>query len=467
MPLPEPIGRQREVLYLPAVGHTVVLGTAGSGKTTLAILRSALLAKMDPGSRVLLVTFNKMLVTYLRSIAAPELANVEVRNYHHFARGYLDYRGKMGWNKIADGDARERLIGQALDEAVAEHGPLKVFDRPASAFAEEIAWIAKSGILNLSDYIEAERVGRSALRITRKDRPMVWELYERYQHIRRDAQYWYDWDDVAIAVHHEMQSDTSARYYKHVVIDEGQDFSPAMLRSLAAAIPDDGTLTFFGDVAQQIYGTRVSWRSAGLHPPKEWKFEENYRNTKQIAQLAVAIAGMPYYVGTPDLVVPNKPKADGPLPTIVTCATDSAETDFVISQAKSLCRTQSVAILLRRRDREDRFLNALARSGVPLQRLHRDANKWFSGPSISVGTFAAAKGLEFDTVLIPYCNDDMMPDPERLDVFDDPEDGLGEEGRLLYVAVTRARSGLIFVHSRELTQLLPDDPSLYTFHSEV
>lgn len=43
MPLPTPIGRQKEVLYLPAKGHVAVLGTAGSGKTTLAILRSAYL----------------------------------------------------------------------------------------------------------------------------------------------------------------------------------------------------------------------------------------------------------------------------------------------------------------------------------------------------------------------------------------------------------------------------------------
>lgn len=34
--LPPPIGRQREVLYLPAPGRTVVLGTAGSVKTVLA-----------------------------------------------------------------------------------------------------------------------------------------------------------------------------------------------------------------------------------------------------------------------------------------------------------------------------------------------------------------------------------------------------------------------------------------------
>jgi ABC-type taurine transport system ATPase subunit len=40
MSLPTPIGRQKDVLYLPTQGHFVVLGTAGSGKTTLAVLRA-------------------------------------------------------------------------------------------------------------------------------------------------------------------------------------------------------------------------------------------------------------------------------------------------------------------------------------------------------------------------------------------------------------------------------------------
>ena len=31
-----PDGKQKEVLALPATGHTVVLGTAGSGKTSTA-----------------------------------------------------------------------------------------------------------------------------------------------------------------------------------------------------------------------------------------------------------------------------------------------------------------------------------------------------------------------------------------------------------------------------------------------
>jgi hypothetical protein len=42
--LPEAKGKQREVLALPGLGHHVVLGTAGSGKTVMAIHRSARLS---------------------------------------------------------------------------------------------------------------------------------------------------------------------------------------------------------------------------------------------------------------------------------------------------------------------------------------------------------------------------------------------------------------------------------------
>lgn len=84
MPLPPPKGRQREVLYLPGSRNIVVLGTAGSGKTTMAILRAAYLANAltDPGRRGLLVTFNRTLVTYLWSLAPEKrrclLANLDL-----------------------------------------------------------------------------------------------------------------------------------------------------------------------------------------------------------------------------------------------------------------------------------------------------------------------------------------------------------------------------------------------------
>ena len=85
--LPIPVGRQREVLYLPHQGHVVVLGTAGSGKTTLAILRSLYLSAQSTGhgGRTLLVTFNRCLVTYMerlmshanhKSVDVPKLSSL-------------------------------------------------------------------------------------------------------------------------------------------------------------------------------------------------------------------------------------------------------------------------------------------------------------------------------------------------------------------------------------------------------
>jgi len=57
-----------------------------------------------------------------------------------------------------------------------------------------------------------------------------------------------------------------------------------MLQSLVAAVPEGGSITFFGDVAQQIYGGRISWRNAGLQVDNShiWRFDQNYRNSKEI-----------------------------------------------------------------------------------------------------------------------------------------------------------------------------------------
>ena len=65
MALPQPVGVQREVVALDPFGHYVVLGTAGSGKTTMAIHREDFLDNQIAAhaGTTLLVTFNRALVT--------------------------------------------------------------------------------------------------------------------------------------------------------------------------------------------------------------------------------------------------------------------------------------------------------------------------------------------------------------------------------------------------------------------
>ena len=146
--LPKPIKKQREVLYMPSVGHTAVLGTAGSGKTTLALYRAAYLSEpsMPHAGRTLLLTFNKTLVTYLKYLKPNELQNVQVETYHTFALGYLKTRGKMSTNCICDPDSRNVYISQAVEAVASGNEPLKFFKRPLEFFSDEIQWILSNGI---------------------------------------------------------------------------------------------------------------------------------------------------------------------------------------------------------------------------------------------------------------------------------------------------------------------------------
>ena len=276
--LPQLAGRQKEVLCLPPKGHIVVLGTAGSGKTTLAILRALYLAhpRTEHYGSTLLVTFNKCLVAYLSSLTDLTLHDIDVLNYHKFAWGYLKRRGKMRQNCICDSACLKSLCRRAVAEASAAGVRSRILLRPNELLAEEFRWLAQHGITTFADYVDAERVGRAGTRITKNDRPVVFDLYERYKQLREKGEMKYDWDDLSHSVLSEFDADDNPRFYRHVVIDEGQDFSPMMLKSLAAAVPTNGSLTFFGDMAQQVYGNRMSWRSAGL---RAFKVFGNLRTT--------------------------------------------------------------------------------------------------------------------------------------------------------------------------------------------
>jgi superfamily I DNA/RNA helicase len=465
MTLPYPIGRQKEVVYLPASGNSVVLGTAGSGKTSMAIIRAAYLSKLNTDKRILLVTFNNTLVAYLKTLGEADLAGVDIRTYHHFAQGYLKSRDKMRDHAIIDEKQRLSLIELALKEVRRiQESENKILERSPESFLEELHWIAKSGISSVEDYISIKRIGREDSRVTRKERPLVWQIFDQYRCFRSQAGYDYDWDDISQAVYEEFTKDETPRMYHHVVIDEGQDFSPVMLRSIALAIPVDGGITFFGDMAQQIYGSRISWRSAGLNSPNIWYFKENYRNSKQIAQLGLAISKTAFFQGVSDLVEPHTPKADGPLPTLVKCKNIEEETSLIIKNAIEMGRTQTVAILTRNRHMDDTFIQLLKNAqkfGISVKKLNKRINVGEFGTGIFVGTYYSAKSLEFEAVLLPYCSAASLPDQSRIDALGSKDEAMSEEARLLYVAVTRAKSRLIITYSEKITELLPKDPFLY------
>ena len=468
-------GQQREVLYLPNRRHDVVLGTAGSGKSTLAIYRAVYLSGAHiPQSdragfqgRTLLITYNKCLVRYLENFLSgvpseQRLNTLEVQNYHRFARGYLNSRGRMSRNCVASDNTVQVLTRKAIDSAEISTGTnTRILGRSLEFFIEEFRWLARHGIRNVEDYIGADRLGRSSTRVPRNreiwQRTALFAVYERYKALRGERGLDFDWHDLAHAVIEELGKDTGERRYRHVVIDEGQDLSPTELKSLSALIPEDGTITFLGDIAQQIYGYRMSWRDAGFADPTIWRLQQNFRNTREIARLALAISSMPSFPDDPDLVEPAQPTAGGPLPALISFREQVSEDSFVVKRSKGLAKNGSVAVLFRDGEQVDRF-KASVNTQVTV--LRGDLTRWPEGPGLFTGTYHAAKGLEFDAVVLPHVASEHLPHPKSSEAVGHDR-ALERDLQLLYVAVTRAKSELILTYTGNRTSLLPDRPELF------
>ncbi|WP_202869024.1 3'-5' exonuclease [Kribbella antibiotica] len=445
------------MIYLPARGHQVVLGTAGTGKTVMAIFRAAHLSNpATPGfGRTLLATYNRTLVTYLNYLSPAQQANLTIETFGRFGRGYLHSRSKMRQRGIADAFQRRALIQQALTEVASGYKPHTFFDRDIGWFEDELAWIDGSGILTKTDYRAVKRRGRQTA-LHDSLREVVWKVREQYRHARTDKGLEYDWHDLASTVLTELRSDSSERRYRHVVIDEGQDLSPQELRSLAAAADPDGSVTFFGDYAQQIYGQDMSWRSCGLTVRAVEEFKDNYRNSTQIARVAIALSEMPQLRGAiTDLVEPVAPTAAGPPPTLVQCADEEREIAVTQVRAKVLGAVGKVAVLARTWDDARR-----ACRGLPYISLNTEMGVWHERPGIYCGAYHSAKGLEFDAVILPFCGGARMPHPETVAAFG-PDEAATRESKLLYVGITRARSDLLITYSGELSSLLPTTAGLF------
>ena len=87
-----------------------------------------------------------------------------------------------------------------------------------------------------------------------------------------------------------------------------------------------------------------------------------------------------------------------------------------------------------------------------------------SSESVSLMTLHAAKGLEFDNVFIVGVEEGLLPH-ERTNTAEDEEE-MEEERRLLFVGITRAKSGLHISYARYRTirgQMLRTIPSRFLF----
>ena len=455
----EPKGTQKEVLALEPKGHTVVLGTAGSGKTTMALLLAEKLSNLKGEPKVLVVTYNRPLVAYMNAIQSFN-KGVVVENFHRFGLGYLKSHGKPTDYAIMPEEYKEELISKIVSKKREANPGESTFLRPINTFIEEIQFLERFGVDSLEQYREMERIGRADTYISRGNRHYFYEVYEEYKDKRSEKGYLYDWDDLAIEVDNTLLSDKGRRRYMHIVVDEGQDFSPMMLKALIQAVPSNGSFTFFGDIAQQIYGNTLSWKASGIETKKVWRFENNYRNPIEIAQFAQDILKHPKWeTKSEEYVIPKfEGPAAGIKPILIKYPSEREEFSGIPKLLKK--RGGRNVIIVKSRQLVKDFLQELKINGISAKEIKKENNSSIED-GVYVTTFYSSKGLEFDNVMIPLLNEKDYPDQKKLDESENKEKVYSNALKLFYVAVTRARQSVVMSYSSILTSLFPSESTNY------
>lgn len=454
-----PKGKQFEIIDLPLEGHNVVLGSAGSGKSTCALIRANTIAEVK-NERVLLLTYNNSLVNYMNNIGIKN-SNITVTTYHKFVTGYLRKNGILKTNGIVGSSTvKEKLISEAIELTVKQYGNNTIFSRE-SFIIEEISWMQKVGCLTLEEYETITRHGRGKGRLDRSNRKYIFYVYQNYINLREKNGYQYDWDDIAYYANNHIEGKLSDRDYNHIIIDEGQDFSPTMIRFLVNYVGRDGSLMYLGDAAQQIFGSNGTWISSGLVIRKAYKLEQNYRNTKEIEALANEIRkNIP--LSDQEVKLSQNSETSGELPQIIKANSEYEEINYIVDKANQLKTTGSVAIICATKNSCKYVEGVFSLKNISYLSIDRNQRSFSGQNAICIGTYHSLKGLEFDNVILYKCTDEGF-DCSNLESLEDDhkEELLNKISKLLYVGATRAKKNLIITYVDKLVRVFPKGSNLY------
>ena len=307
--------QQRALVERRANGPMRVSGGAGTGKTVIAVHRAVELAKRDKADgqepRILLTTYTRNLADDLRRQVAqlePRLpfterlseSGVMVSGLDRVARMILQQAGAK-ISPIAQeviGQPRGRVLTYPRENVWQEVLTLMGDELPeglrsADFLESEYELIVlPQRVTTLKQYLRVRRPGRGVA-LDRSKRAAVWKAMERYRDRSADLGVTSFDEQLALAaawLDHEAALDTP-RPFRHVLVDEAQDLTPAHLQLLRALVepgPDD--LFLAEDSHQRIYGKKITLSHYGIQVRgRSRRLTRNYRTTRQNLDVAFGI----------------------------------------------------------------------------------------------------------------------------------------------------------------------------------
>ena len=452
---------QRKIVEGDYNGPFRVSGTAGTGKTVVAIHRAVFLARANPEARVLLTTFSDTLADFLRTMVRrltrnePRLMErLEVTAIHQVCERL--YLAQFGVSKIAP----EETVRGLLAEYAKEDRPHR-FSVPF--LMDEWENVVDAWQLDgWKAYRDVRRLGRKP-RLPIEHRSTLWAIFDRVRGQLRER------DLVTRAgmfgrLAHGLKNRRHPPY-DFTVVDEAQEISVPQLRFLAAMCGQRANALFFaGDLGQRIFQAPFSWKAVGVDiTGRSETLTLNYRTSHQISRHADRLLGSE--VADVDGYTEDRRGTvsafNGEVPEIQRYDTVRQETEAVGAWLKG-CSDKGVdagemAIFVRSESQLERAREAAQGSGFPFAVLDEGVES--AAGRLSITTMHLAKGLEFRAVAVMSCDDEVIPRQERIETAADETDLVevyDTERHLLYVACTRARDYLMISGVKPASEFLED-----------
>lgn len=453
---------QRSVVERSYNGPARVAGSAGTGKTVVAVHRAVRLIRDDPAARVLLTTFSEPLAGSLRGklavLVGPDTSIVPRITVASF-EGLAVELFQLAFGRKPRVATAEQVDG-ALAGAARDAGLKSYSQRFLSA--EWAGVIDSWRVDNAGAYADVPRLGRKN-RLGSRQREALWPVFGAAG-LALKTQGALTWPGVfhALADHYDAKAD---KPFTHIVVDEAQDLGVPELRLLCAVAPEGRDRLFFaGDLGQRIFQQPFSWKALGADVRgRSTTLKVNYRTSQQIREAADRL--LPNTVRDVDGREEERRGTisvfEGPSPEIALSADANTEgqrvAHFIREAIASGIAPAEIGVFVRSRRELPRARAAVEAAGEqPVELSERQIDV---GERIAIGTMHLAKGLEFKAVAVMACDDEVLPSAERIDAVieeSDLDDVYETERHLLYVACTRARDRLLVSGLQPGSEFLAD-----------
>jgi hypothetical protein len=441
---------QRTLVERSFSGPARVAGSAGTGKTIVAIHRAVRLARETPGARILLASFSQPLAGALAKkvlVLAPETGGIVPRITTASFRGIAEQMYQLE-HGVRPRIASDVVLRERLHAAAAATG-LKGFSE-RFLLSEWTNVIDAWSLTSLDTYSIVQRMGRKS-RLGPNQRARLWPVFQAVREALAAERYT-TWADVFTGLA-EALAERPSKPFDHVIIDEAQDLAPAELRFFAALAPAraDG-LFLSGDVGQRIFQHPYSWAGLGVDVRgRSHTLKVCYRTSQQIRSAADRLL--------PSVLRDTDGLEDERRGIISVFAGPSPEVEVVASIEAEATRVREILETWLRDGIAAHEIGLFVRTPQLVSRARAAVKNLAGAEAILIAPMSLAKGLEFRAVAVMACDEGILPLDERVaEAADEAElDDIYEtERRLLYVACTRARDHLLLTGVTPASEYLAD-----------